>query len=58
MKESNKQRAARQACAKTLDIDVRGQYVTESERGDFKRRKMTVFTWYAIFALVLVILAL
>lgn len=58
MKESNKQRSARQACTKILDIDVKGQYAAEAERGDFKRRKMTVFTGYAIFVLVLLILVL
>lgn len=56
MKESNKQRSTRQASAKTLDIDVKGQYATESERGDFKRRKMTVLTGYVVFAAVLLVL--
>lgn len=58
MKESNKQRSARQAAAptQTLEIDVKGLYAAEAERGDFKRRKMTVFTGYAIFLVALLIL--
>lgn len=55
MKESNKQRSARQSAARTLEIDAKGSYSTEAERGDFKRQKMTVFTGYAIFLIVLLI---
>lgn len=55
MKESNKQRSAR-LTTQTLEIDVKGLYGSEAERGDFKRRKMTVFTGYAIFFVVLLVI--
>ena len=53
MKESNTQRSARQAVTNAIEIDVKELYCSEAERGDFKRRKMTVVTGYAIFALLI-----
>ncbi len=58
MKESNKARSTNKAIPVTLDIDTRSYYSAEAERGDFKRRKMTVFTGYAIFIAIMIIVML
>lgn len=55
MKESNKQRSAKRAGAKT---SVYADYGSEAERGDFKRRKLTVFTGYTIFVVIFVLVML
>lgn len=57
MKESNKQRSARIANSQVVYTPL--DYVCESERGDYKRRKNDGPSGYAIFlAVVLVVLVL
>jgi len=50
MKESNKQRRTN----KSTPTFCGEPYHEEAERGDFKRRKMTAFTGYAILVTLLV----
>jgi ribosomal protein L32 len=55
MKASNKKRSERRSA---YAGQAAATYPTEAERGDFKRRKMTVFTGYAIFIAIMIIVML